>query len=110
MDADYRTDHPVGCLCARSNLAIRNLTRLLVESLFDKEQRKGITTVTYSRPSDICPYNESAIFTIRDRNSPFSIFWELCKIKTLLRRTLPTPARAPREGQDKDAASATAAD
>jgi hypothetical protein len=33
----------------------------------------------------------------------FSIFWELCKIKTLIKRALATPARTPRERQDNGA-------
>ena len=36
----------------------------------------------------------------------FSIFWELCKIKALLKRTPATPAQMPRRGQDTHADAA----
>ena len=40
----------------------------------------------------------------------FAVFWELCKIRTLLKRIFPTPARTSGGGQDNDATSAKAAD
>lgn len=39
-----------------------------------------------------------------------AVFWELCKINSKLKRSLPTPARQSEGGQANDAASAKAAD
>ena len=40
----------------------------------------------------------------------FVVFWELCKIKTLLKWALPNPARTSGGGRENDAASAKALD
>jgi hypothetical protein len=40
----------------------------------------------------------------------FAVFWELCKIKTLLKWPLPNPARTSGGGYENDAASAKALD
>jgi hypothetical protein len=40
----------------------------------------------------------------------FAVFWELCKIKTLLKWARPNPARASGGGHENDSASAKALD
>jgi hypothetical protein len=40
----------------------------------------------------------------------FAVFWELCKINTLLKWALRNPARTLRGGHENDAASAKALD
>ena len=40
----------------------------------------------------------------------FAIFWELCKINSKLKKTLPTPARTPGGQQTNDPTNAKALD